>query len=125
VVAVRGTPVKRSSPWTSPPEEILWATYVAGMAARPGRWPNLRGLARQVKVGRYYLDFGRADIRRGVEVDGLAFHGGQAEWAADHARQRWLEGAGWRLTRYTAREAAERPTAVLDEVNWLWSASGR
>jgi len=127
VVAVRGTPVKRadrSGPWTSPPEEILWETYLRGMKARPGRWPNLKGLQRQVRAGRYYIDFARPDLRQGIEVDGLAYHNGQEAFARDHARQRWLRGAGWQLVRYTAKEAAMHPSAVLDEVNWLW-APGR
>ncbi len=102
--------------WVSVPEDILWSVFLAS----PGRWPHLRGMARQVPVLGYYLDFGRSDLRRGVEVDGLAFHGGQEAWAKDHQRQRRIEAAGWRVTRYTAREAAEHPVAVLDELNRLW-----
>jgi very-short-patch-repair endonuclease len=102
--------------WVSVPEDILWGVYLAEVA----RWPHLRGLARQVPVLSYYLDFGRSDLRRGIEVDGLAFHGGQQAWAADHRRQRRIEAAGWRLVRYTAVEVSADPRGVLDEVNRLW-----
>ena len=102
----------------SVPEDILWATYTAG--ASRGRWAGLAGMQRQVPVLGYFLDFGVVARRLGVEVDGLAFHGGQEAWAKDHQRQRRIEAAGWRVTRYTAREAAESPVAVLDELNRLW-----
>ena len=107
--------------WVSVPEDILWAAYLAG--AERGRWPGLRGLTRQVRVPLlgYRLDFGIAVRRLGVEVDGLAFHGGQEAWAKDHLRQRRIEAAGWRVVRFTAREAAQRPEAVLDEIERLWS----
>ena len=68
----------------------------------------------------YHLDFGIAVRRLGVEVDGLAFHGGQEAWARDHQRQRRIEAAGWRVMRFTAREASQRPEAVLDELDRLW-----
>ena len=105
--------------WVSVPEDVLWGTYLR----TPERWPALRGMTRQVPVLGYYLDFGIAARRVGIEVDGLAFHGGQVEWARDHQRQRRIEAAGWRITRYTAREAAEQPRAVLDEVNRLWAGA--
>jgi very-short-patch-repair endonuclease len=104
--------------WVSVPEDILWGVYLKGAAS--GRWPALAGMARQVPVLGYHLDFGVAARRLGIEVDGLAFHGGQEAWAKDHQRQRRIESAGWRVTRFTAREASEHPVAVLDEVNRLW-----
>lgn len=122
---VRGVRARAADPgagaWVSVPEDILWAAYLAGSAA--GRWPGLRGLTRQVRVPLlgYRLDFGIAARRVGVEVDGLAFHGGQEAWAKDHVRQRRIEAAGWRIVRFTAREAAENPEGVLSEVERLWS----
>jgi very-short-patch-repair endonuclease len=122
VVLVRGAraaPVRdpATGRWVSVPEDILWGTYVAA----PNRWPALAGFARQVPVLGYYLDFGIKARKLGIEVDGLAFHGGQQAWAADHLRQRRIEAAGWRITRYTAREASEHPVAVLNEINRLWA----
>jgi very-short-patch-repair endonuclease len=127
-VVVRGQRARVANPaagrWASVPEDILWAAYLSGVER--GRWPGLRGLQRQVVVPLlgYRLDFGIAARRVGVEVDGLAFHGGQEAWAKDHQRQRRIEAAGWRVVRFTAREAAERPTAVLDEVERLWGRTG-
>jgi very-short-patch-repair endonuclease len=102
--------------WVSVPEDILWGTYQAS----PERWPGLKGMTRQVQVLRYYVDFGIKARKLGVEVDGLAFHGGQAAWAADHQRQRRIEEAGWRVIRFTAREASDNPRAVLDEIQRVW-----
>jgi very-short-patch-repair endonuclease len=122
VVLVRGPrlPAPRdpaTGRWVSVPEDILWAAYLDTAK----RWPALAGMARQVPAAGYYLDFGIARRRLGIEVDGLAFHGGQEAWAKDHQRQRKIEAAGWRITRYTAREAAEHPLAVLNEINQLWA----
>jgi len=108
---------KVGGPWRGPSEAVLWAAYQAS----PERWPALKGLAQQVRVGRYYLDFGIVGKRRGIEIDGLAFHGPQEAWAAHHRRHRAIEAAGWRIVRYTSNEAGRMPVAVLDEVNALWS----
>jgi very-short-patch-repair endonuclease len=119
-VRTGGPPRDAAGRWVSVPEDILWGVYLKGAAT--GRWPGLAGLARQVVVPGlgYHLDFGIATRRLGVEVDGLAFHGGQEAWAKDHQRQRRIEAAGWRITRFTAREASGAPVAVLDELNRLW-----
>jgi very-short-patch-repair endonuclease len=103
--------------WVSVPEDILWATY----SSTTSRWHSLAGLKRQVPVLGYFLDFGIPARKLGIEVDGLAFHGGQEAWARDHQRQRRIEAAGWKVTRFTAREAAEHPVAVLNEINRLWA----
>jgi len=119
---VRGVPTQppardpATGRWVSVPEDILWSTYLD----TPTRWPALKGMTRQVPVLGYRLDFGIAGRRVGIEVDGLAFHGGQQAWARDHQRQRRIEAAGWRIVRFTAREAAENPRGVLDEVNRMW-----
>jgi very-short-patch-repair endonuclease len=105
--------------WVSVPEDILWGVYQKGAAA--GKWPGLRGLSRQVPVLGYKMDFGIAARKLGVEVDGLAFHGGQEAWARDHQRQRRIEAAGWRVVRFTAREAAEQPVACLNEIERMWA----
>jgi very-short-patch-repair endonuclease len=102
--------------WLSVPENILWETY----SRAPERWPALKGLDRQVPVLGYRLDFGIARRRLGVEVDGLAFHGGQEAWAKDHIRQRRIEAAGWRILRFTAKEVSGSPVAVLDEIARVW-----
>lgn len=102
--------------WKSVPEDILWGVY----SAAPEKWPVLAGMARQVPVLGYYLDFGIVRKRVGVEVDGLAFHGGQEAWAKDHQRQRAIEASGWRILRFTAREAAENPVGVLAEMSAIW-----
>jgi very-short-patch-repair endonuclease len=108
---------KVGGPWVGPSEDILWAAYTA----QPDRWPALAGLRRQVRVGRYYLDFGLAGRKLGIEVDGLAFHGPQEAWAKHHQRHREIEALGWRIVRYTSNEAGGAPLRVLDEVNRLWT----
>jgi very-short-patch-repair endonuclease len=122
-VVVRGRPTQPPARgpdgrWVSVPEDILWGVYVEGSAR--GRWPALAGMERQVPVLGYRLDFGVRTRKVGIEVDGLAFHGGQEAWARDHQRQRRIEAAGWRIVRFTAREAAEQPVTALDEVNRMW-----
>jgi len=115
-VAAGSTGEKVGGPWRGPSEDVLWAAYTSS----PERWPALKGLARQVRVGRYYLDFGVAGRKLGVEIDGLSFHGPQEAWAKHHKRQREIESLGWRIVRFTSNEAGRAPTAVLDEVNRLW-----
>ena len=121
IVVVRGTGRRRSGTpardpatgrWVSIPEDILWAVY----ADSPGRWPGLAGLTRQVPVLSYRLDFGIVGRKVGVEVDGLAFHGGQEAWARDHKRQRRIEATGWRVLRFTAKEVSADPRGVLSEI---------
>ncbi len=114
--APRRAGVPAGGPWVGPSEDILWACYTNS----PERWPALKGLRRQVRVGRYYLDFGLAGKKRGIEIDGLEFHGPQEAWAKHHKRHREIEALGWRVVRYTSNEAGHAPAAVLDEVNRLW-----
>jgi len=120
IIVVRGprlpTPRGPDGRWVSVPEDILWDAY----SRAPERWPGLAGLARQVPVLGYRLDFGIARRRLGIEVDGLAFHGGQEAWAKDHLRQRRIEAAGWRIVRFTAKEVSANPRGVLDEVARMW-----
>jgi very-short-patch-repair endonuclease len=72
----------------------------------------------QVKTGAYRLDMvveGVGDTRLAIECDGDEFHGPE-RWAADMARQRVLERAGWTFWRCFASTWQLRQDEVLQEL---------
>ncbi len=72
----------------------------------------------QVKTGAYRLDMvveGANDTRLAIECDGDAFHGPD-RWAADMARQRILERAGWTFWRCFASTWCLRKEEVFEEL---------
>lgn len=90
----------------SEPERMFWEAN-----DRLGR--PLCGLTAQHVVGRYRLDFALVDAKRAIEVDGLAWHNGQASFINDRERQRKLEMDGWRVLRFAAKEVMDDADACV------------
>jgi len=70
----------------------------------------------QHRVGRYRLDFADPSRKIAIEVDGLAFHSGQAAFIRDQQRQRDLLAEGWTVIRFAAKEATATPNHCLAEI---------
>jgi very-short-patch-repair endonuclease len=66
-------------------------------------------------VGRGDLVFRAA--RLVVELDGWAFHSDPDRFQHDRTRQNRLVRAGWTVLRFTWRDLADRPDAVVAEVS--------
>ena len=74
-------------------------------------WKELRKLnanfRRQAPIGRYFADFAAHGRKLVIEVDG-GVHERLAEVAArDLERQRWLEGEGYTVLRFSDRQISE------------------
>jgi very-short-patch-repair endonuclease len=77
---------------------------------------QLSGLVTQHDLIRYRLDFALPDQRIGFEVDGYAYHSDKKTFEKDRKRHRELELAGWRIVRFTGKEACETPERVVLEM---------
>jgi very-short-patch-repair endonuclease len=82
-------------------------------------WVRLRGhqlgaqFRRQHPIGSYIVDFCCAERMLIVELDG-GQHEEQRE--RDEARAQWLAGQGFRVLRFSDREALMETEAVLTEI---------
>jgi very-short-patch-repair endonuclease len=70
-------------------------------------WAHLRGrkvegwkFRRQHPIGEYIVDFACLAARLVVELDGYS-HGFEAQISYDESRQRWLEGQGYKVLRFS------------------------
>lgn len=82
---------------------------------RPKLFKN-EHVKREVRVGRYYLDFGN-DIGRAIEVDGNDWH---RDILADMERDSYLIERGWRIKRIPAHRLWREPDIVQrDVLNFL------
>jgi len=77
--------------------------------------PALTGLVTQHHVQNYRLDFALPEARIGIEIDGHAYHSGPDAFHNDRVRQRRLEMEGWRLIRFSGREACNDPYRCVRE----------
>src|SRR5215217_134012 len=57
---------------------------------------------RQVEIGPYRADFGSLRLKLLIEVDGPV-HDEPARRQRAHGRDRWLEGEGYRVVRFSNR----------------------
>lgn len=81
-----------------------------------GRLFRHERVRREVRCGRYYIDFGN-DIGRCIEVDGTAFH---LDVVADYDREIYMTQRGWRLLRIKAPRIWNDPDRLQAEiVNFL------
>jgi very-short-patch-repair endonuclease len=77
---------------------------------------RLAGFVPNVVVEGYVVDLLHAGARVVVEVDGLRWHDADPERAeADRRRDRHLTERGYRVLRYTSREAVEETARVVAE----------
>jgi very-short-patch-repair endonuclease len=82
-------------------------------------WHLLRGrrfsgvkFRRQMPVGRYVVDFVCLEQRLVIEADGSQ----HAESRHDAARDRWLEGQGFRIRRFWNPDILTTPRVVADTI---------
>lgn len=73
-----------------------------------GRLFKNEQVEREVRVGKYWVDFGN-DIQRGIEVDGAAYH---RDVIAEAERAKYFAARGWIVLRITARQIVENPAGV-------------
>lgn len=92
-------------------ERRFWSAH------RSIKSPDLSGLVTQYKVmdGKYRLDFALPSSKIGVEIDGYAYHSDRETFTSDRKRQRELENAGWRIIRFSGKEACDDPEQCVKE----------
>ena len=111
----------RANPaFDSPVERQFWDAHAT--AGRP-----IAHLTTQHPVSangkNYRLDFAIPPKKLAIEVDGLAFHNGQASFIKDRNRQRDLEMEGWRVLRFAAKEVMNDAAAcVRQAASWAATA---
>jgi very-short-patch-repair endonuclease len=71
---------------------------------------------RQVKVGRFRLDFAWPEQRIGCECDGFEHHGARLAWKRDRGRLAEIEAAGWRIVHVTWDDVTQRPDQTIARV---------
>src|SRR5689334_12864057 len=93
-------------------------------------WQELRNrqlsgwkFRRQHPIGRYVVAFVALSAKLIVEVDG-ATHSTNSEVAYDEERTRSLEGAGFRVIRFTNTDIAEDLIGVLNTILWELRTAG-
>jgi very-short-patch-repair endonuclease len=67
---------------------------------------------REVRVGRYFLDFGN-DVFWGIEIDGRKFH---LDIVAEFDRDSYLYERGWRIKHIDAIKVFNEPDVVMRDV---------
>ncbi len=100
------------SPWISKATARYQAVVKAMSPIERSFWdahqrlnlPELHGIFPQVHALQYKIDFGRADWKIGIELDGFATHSSTTAIANDRQRQRALEAEGWRIIRFGGQE---------------------
>ncbi|HEX7275863.1 MAG TPA: DUF559 domain-containing protein, partial [Acidimicrobiales bacterium] len=88
------------------------------------RAANLPEFVRQLDVGDEEAWIGRVDVasvpaRLLIELDSRLHHSSKLDLEADHARDRRLHRAGWRVVRFTWDDLVERPEWVVAELRRL------
>lgn len=78
-----------------------------------GKAMRSEGMKREVRAGRYYIDFGAADIGRGIEIDGAAYHQDVVQ-AFD--RDSYLYQRGWKIMHIAAVKLWSDPERVQRDV---------
>jgi very-short-patch-repair endonuclease len=80
-----------------------------------------RKFRRQHSVGRYVVDFYRAERRLVIELDGAA-HDDPLRARADTERQRWLEAQELRVLRFRNEEVVRQSDVVLAAIEAVLSS---
>lgn len=77
-----------------------------------GRSLRRENFAREVRVGRYFIDFGN-DIKRGIEIDGRNFH---MDIVKEIERDEYVAKYGWSLLHIQAVDLWQQPDNVQRRV---------
>ncbi|MDP1632126.1 MAG: DUF559 domain-containing protein [Caulobacter sp.] len=82
-------------------------------------WKVLRtlklGIRRQAPIGPYIVDFAHHSASLVIEVDGPRHDEPEAQ-LRDLERDAWLKSQGYRVLRFSSREAFEYPYGIADQV---------
>jgi very-short-patch-repair endonuclease len=78
-------------------------------------------LDRQVMVtlddgGTVRLDLGIVDLKLGIEVDHVTWHGGRLDAQGDKRRDRMLTRLGWTVVRVTDEDVEQRLATTIDDL---------
>jgi very-short-patch-repair endonuclease len=102
---------KPSGGFQSPIEELLWDEMQRQVPAR-----NLVQIHRQYHVGSYRLDFAIPTKMVCIELDGHEYHKTKRQRTHDARRDRYLQGNGWRVFRFTGTEVHKNVRKCVTEV---------
>jgi very-short-patch-repair endonuclease len=97
--------------FNSEAERRFWREY------RRMKPPELAGLVKQQEAlgGKYQIDFALPLSKIGIEIDGYAYHSDRDTFTRDRKRQRELENAGWRIIRFSGKEACDDPARCVSD----------
>ena len=91
-------------------------------------WKELRKLnlnfRRRAPIGRYFADFACHARRLVIEVDGGVHESLPDVAARDVERQRWLEGEGYRVLRFTDRQVSGDVHRCIEHVQEAFLLDG-
>lgn len=73
-----------------------------------GSWFGKEQMRREVRIGRYWTDFGN-DLCRAIEVDGDQFH---KDIVKEQQRDDYIERMGWRILHINAGDIFTNPDMV-------------
>jgi len=93
----------------TPAEALLWQHLRAN---------QLKGakFRRQMPIGSYFADFGCPKSRCIVEIDGSCH---EAKKTYDADRNRFMEGRGWTVLRFTEQQVRTDIDAVLEAIGLI------
>ncbi len=77
-----------------------------------GGWFAKENMRREVRVGKHWIDFGN-DIRRGIEVDGEAYHN---DIIKEIERDEYFKKNDWRILHIKAGDILARPNATRNAI---------
>lgn len=100
-------------------ESPIEADFFISWWLLPGLLP---GLVPAVPVwnGRARLDFAITTDKFGIELDGREYHISPEQFTKDRSRQRELEGAGWRIARFSGAEVKADAAYCVKQAHELW-----
>jgi len=97
-----------SVPFFKHPKTGFSYTYIISM----GKILNSELIKREVRVGKYWVDFGN-DIKRGIEIDGQKYHN---DIVAQQERDDYFAGFDWRVLHIRAADLWRQPDNVQRDV---------
>lgn len=77
-----------------------------------GRWFGQENMRREVRIGKYWTDFGN-DLQRAIEVDGDQWH---KDIVKEQVRDDYIEKFGWRILHIKAGDIFDEPDMVRARV---------
>ena len=77
---------------------------------------RIQGLRLEYLVGKYLVDIAHLPTKTAIESDGIYWHGTPEAKKRDRARDRFLEGQGWKVIRLPIRRISEAKSLDLDPI---------